>query len=66
MDKTPVSFPNKCLRYDIKLSDGEALTLEIWEILSMSSLPLLPSPHWPKVVALDRFLSMVQIELFDT
>ena len=28
-------------------------------------LPLLPGPLWPGMVALDRVLSMGQIELFD-
>ena len=30
---------------------------------SNPSLPSLPVPHWPEVVALDRVLSMGQIEL---
>ena len=37
--------------------------LELWGIQSMPSLPSLPSPLWSKVVALDRVLSMGQIEL---
>ena len=39
--------------------------LELWGMLSTSSLPLLPGPLWAGVVALDRVLSMGQIELFD-
>ena len=39
--------------------------LEIWEMWSTASLPLLPGPLWPRVVAPDRILSMGQIELFD-
>ena len=35
---------NWCPRYDTKLSDGEASVLELWEIGSTPSLPLLPSP----------------------
>ena len=33
---------------------------------SIPLLPLLPGPLRPEVVALDRVLSMSQIELFDT
>ena len=39
--------------------------LKLWGIWSTPSLPLLPAPHWPRVVAPDRILSMAQIELFD-
>ena len=48
-----------------KLSDGEALVLELWGMLNTPSLPLLPSPLWPRVVAPDRVLSKCQIELFN-
>ena len=34
----------------------------MWSTLS---LPLLPGPLWPGVVAPNRVLSMVQIKLFD-
>ena len=37
--------------------------LELWGMWSTSSLPLLPDPLWPGVVAPDRILSMGQIEL---
>ena len=37
--------------------------LEHWEMQSTPSLPLLPDPLWPRVVAPDRDLSMGQIEL---
>ena len=53
---------NECPDYDIKSSDGMALTLEIWGMWSTSSLPLLPGPLWLRVVAPDRVLSMCQIE----
>ena len=56
---------NKCLVYDTKKSDDEVMVLEIWGMWSTLLLPLLPSPLWPRVVALDRILSMGQIELFD-
>ena len=53
---------NECPWYDIKQSDGEAPALEIWGMWSIPSLPLLPSPLCPEVVAPDRVLSMDQIE----
>ena len=54
------------LDYDTKQSDGEApVMLKFWEMWSIPSLPLLPGPLWPRVVAPDRVLSMSQIELFD-
>ena len=37
--------------------------LELWGMQSTPSLPSLPGPLWPGVVALDRVLSMSQIEL---
>ena len=55
--KTPT--PNECPVYDTKQSDGEVLVmLGIWGIRSTSSLPLLPAPLWPGMVAPDRALSM--------
>ena len=59
--KTP---PMSVLNYDIKQSDGEAPVMpELWGMWSYPLLPLLPGPIWPGVVALDRVLSMGQIEL---
>ena len=37
--------------------------LEFWGMQSTASLPVLPGARWPGVVALDRVLSMGQIEL---
>ena len=37
--------------------------LELWGMISPSSLPSLPGPHWLRAVAPDRVLSMGQIEL---
>ena len=37
--------------------------LEIRGMRSTPSLPLLPGPLWPRVVAPDRVLSMGQMEL---
>ena len=37
---------NECPGYDIKRSDGEAATLELWEIWSIPSLPLFPPLLW--------------------
>ena len=56
----------ECPDYDIKQYDSEApVTLEFLEMQSTTSLPSLPGPLWPGVVALERFLSMGQIKLFD-
>ena len=56
----PPSIINECLRYDIKPPDGKAL--EICVMWSTPSLPLPPGLLWPGVVALDRVLSMSQID----
>ena len=51
--------PNECPGYDTKQSDGEVpVMLELWGMWSTPSLPLLPGPLWPRVVAPDRALSM--------
>ena len=53
--KTPP--PNECPGYDTKQSDGEVpAVLELWRMRSTPSLPLLPGPLWPGVVAPDRAL----------
>ena len=58
------NLPNKCFGYDTKQSDGEApVILEFCGMQSAPLLPSLPGPLWPRVVATDRVLSMVQIEL---
>ena len=45
--------------YDTKQSDGEVpAMLELWGMRSTPSLPSLPGPLWPGVVAPDRALSM--------
>ena len=52
---------NKCLGYDTKQSDSEALVilmLKLWGMRSTPSLPSLPGLLQPKVVAPDRVLSM--------
>ena len=60
--KTPP--PNECPAYDTKQSDGEApVLLKLWGMRSATSLPLLPCPLWPRVVAPDRVLFIGQIEL---
>ena len=57
-------LPNECLVYDTKQSDDEVLVmLELWRSRSTPSLPSLPGPLLPGVVAPDRVLSMDQIEL---
>ena len=47
---------------DTKPSDGEAQALQIRAMQSIASLPLLPGPLCPGVVALDRVLFMHPIE----
>ena len=50
---------HECPVYDTKQSDGEIpVMLGLWGMRSTPSLPLLPGPLWPSVVAPDRALSM--------
>ena len=59
-----VKTPHKCPGYDTKQSGSEVpVMLELWGMWSTSSLPLLPGPLCPEVVAPDRVLSMGQIQL---
>ena len=54
--KTP---PNECPGYDTKQSDGEVPVMqELWGMRSTPSLPLLPGPLWPGMVASNRAISM--------
>ena len=47
--------PNECPGYDNKQSDGEVpAMLELWGMRSTPSLPSLPGPLWPVVVAPDK------------
>ena len=47
--------PHECPRYDTKQSDSKVpVMLELWEVQSTPSLPLLPDPLWSGVVAPDR------------
>ena len=51
--------PNECPGYDTKQSDGEVpAMLELWGMQSTPSLPSLPGPLLPGVVAPDRALFM--------
>ena len=51
--------PNECSGYGTKQSDGEVPAVrELWGMRSTPSLPLLPGPLWPSVIASDRALSM--------
>ena len=55
---------NKCTGYDTEQSDVEVpVILELWGIQGAPSLPSLPDPLCSGMVAPDRVLSMVQIEL---
>ena len=46
---------NECTGYDTKQSDGEVpVILVLWGIQSTPSLPSLPGPLWPGVVAPDK------------
>ena len=48
-------LPNECPRYDTKQSDSEVpVMLELWGMRSNPSMPSLPGPLWPGVVALDK------------
>ena len=47
-----IHWLHKCPGYDTKQYDGENLVmLELWGMQSTPSLPLLPGPFWPKIVA---------------
>ena len=37
--------------------------LDLWRMWSTPTLPSLPGPQWPRVIAPDRVLSMGQMEL---
>ena len=51
--------PNECPGYDTKQSDGKVpVMLELWGMWSTPSLPLIPGPLWPGMVAHDSALSM--------
>ena len=57
-------FPIRRPGYDTKQSNGELpVMLELWEMQRTSLLLLLPTPLRSGVVALDRVLSIGQIEL---
>ena len=55
VEYTDCFSPNECPEYDTKQSDGEVpAMLELWETQSTPSLPSLPGPLWPGVVAPDK------------
>ena len=55
---------SECPGYDAKQSDGVVpVMLELWGMKSTTSLPSLPVPPWPGVLAPDRVLSMGQVEV---
>ena len=53
---------NECIRHKTEPSEDEAQKL--WEMWSISSLPLLPGLHWPVVVVPLKVPFIVQKELF--
>ena len=60
--KTPPR--NECPGYDSKQSDDEATVMqELWGMQSTLSLPSLPGPSRPGVLAPERVLSMSYIGL---
>ena len=55
---------NERPRYDTKKYDGQVpVMLEHYGMLSTSTFPSVPCPHWPGVLAPDRLLCMGQKEL---
>ena len=67
MENIPSAFlqrgktsPNECHGYDTKQSDGEAPVMQ-----NTSSLPPIPGPHCPRMVAPNKVQSVDQVELFD-
>ena len=59
LQRSKTHTPNECPGYDTKQSDGEVpAMLELWGMRRTPSLPSLPGPLWPGVVAPDRALSM--------
>ena len=56
--------PHECPSYETKQSDGEVPVIpEFLGMQSTPSLPLFPALLCPRMVALDRVLSMGQIQL---
>ena len=48
-------FSAECPGYETKQSDGEVLEmLKLWGMRNAPSLPSLPGPLWPGVVAPDK------------
>ena len=61
---TGVRLPNKFPGYDTKQFDGEVpVILELWGMRSTPSLPSLSGPLLVGVIALNRVLSMSEIEI---
>ena len=59
-----VRRPKECPEYNTKQYDDEASVMwEFWGMRSTILLPLLPGQLWPEVLAHDRILPMIQIEL---
>ena len=64
LQKGMTPSPNECPRYYTKQSDGEIpVTMELSGMQSTPSLPSLPGSLRLGVIAPERVLTMVQIEL---
>ena len=60
----PHPNPDEYHGYDTKLSDSKApVILELWGMQSTPLLPSLQSSVWPGVIAIDKVLSLAQIEV---
>ena len=58
--KSSKTLLNECPRYDTKQYDGKVPVMqELWGMRSTHSLPSLPGPLWPGVVAPDKVLLWV-------
>ena len=59
LENETLEIQTECSEYDTKQSDVEVpVMLELCGMQSTPSLPLLPRPLWPGVIAPDRALSM--------
>ena len=56
---------NECPNYNTKqFDDGCPVMLELWEMQSISSLPSLPGPLWPGLVAPMCWLNKINLRTY--